>query len=176
MLGPPFGEVSLIPTTASAGSPRPPNTNVGNLSYAHDLNANRASDNTGADTYKAANQLTASPGVSSWSYDGNGNVSNNSAGASLTYNAKLPWRSFPRSCWLSAHGLVRDYLRFRVFYDFSTFPGGCPLIVRGWQGGRRTAVWAVPTAIPSPGCGHTRKVMERTEAPSGRGERQRFPS
>jgi YD repeat-containing protein len=64
------------------------NTKVGNLSYAYDLNGNRTSDNGGSFSYNAANELTASPGVSSWSYDGNGNVSGNSAGVSLSYNAK----------------------------------------------------------------------------------------
>ena len=56
--------------------------------YRYDANGNGCRTDTSACQgaadpyqYNAANELTASPGVSSWSYDGNGNVTGNPAGA-----------------------------------------------------------------------------------------------
>jgi RHS repeat-associated protein len=72
-----------------------PNDGSTTYHYRYDANGNRCRTDTtacqGASDpyqYNATDELTASPGVSSWSYDGDGNVSGNSAGASLSYNSK----------------------------------------------------------------------------------------
>jgi YD repeat-containing protein len=72
-----------------------PNDGSASYHYRYDANGNRCRTDTtgcqgGSDPYQynPANQLTSSPGVSSWSYDGAGNLTGNSAGASLGYNAK----------------------------------------------------------------------------------------
>ncbi len=61
--------------------------------YSYDPNGNRCRTDgqacQGASDpyqYNGADQLTSSPGVSSFSYDGNGNLASSSAGASLNYN------------------------------------------------------------------------------------------
>ena len=61
------------------------------LTYAYDTAGNRCSTATTCDgsyTYNAANELTASPGVASYSWDGNGNETGNAAGVSISYNGK----------------------------------------------------------------------------------------
>lgn len=64
------------------------NTKVGNLSYGYDPAGNRTSDNSGTYSYNPADELTASPGVANWSYDANGNLIGNAAGASISYNSQ----------------------------------------------------------------------------------------
>jgi RHS repeat-associated protein len=61
------------------------------LNYAYDAAGNRCSTGTTCDgtwTYNAANELTASPGVTSYSYDTNGNLTGSSTGGSFTYNSQ----------------------------------------------------------------------------------------
>jgi YD repeat-containing protein len=62
------------------------------LNYSYDANGNRCSTSTTCTSptyqYNAANEVTASPGVGSYTYDGNGNETGSSAGDSFTYNAK----------------------------------------------------------------------------------------
>jgi RHS repeat-associated protein len=61
------------------------------LHYTYDAAGNRCSTGTTCDgswTYNAANELTSSPGVSSYSYDANGSLSGASAGGSFTYNSQ----------------------------------------------------------------------------------------
>ena len=68
--------------TAATGGPG------GNGSYGYDPNGNRTASPVGASTYNADNQLTSSPGVTSYGDDQDGNLVSNSAGASFSYNAK----------------------------------------------------------------------------------------
>jgi RHS repeat-associated protein len=61
------------------------------LHYVYDAAGNRCSTGTSCDgtwTYNAANELTASPGVSSYGYDANGNLTSSSTGGSFTYNSQ----------------------------------------------------------------------------------------
>jgi RHS repeat-associated protein len=62
------------------------------LNYSYDANGNRCATSTTCTSptyqYNAANELTASPGVGSYTYDGNGNETGSAAGDAFTYNAK----------------------------------------------------------------------------------------
>jgi RHS repeat-associated protein len=61
------------------------------LHYVYDAAGNRCSTGTTCDgtwAYNAANELTASPGVSSYRYDANGNLTSSSTGGSFTYNSQ----------------------------------------------------------------------------------------
>lgn len=61
------------------------------LHYVYDGNGNRCSTGTSCDgtwAYNAANELTSSPGVSSYRYDADGNLTGSSVGGSLSYNAQ----------------------------------------------------------------------------------------
>jgi RHS repeat-associated protein len=58
------------------------------LTYGYDGAGNRTSGPGGASTFNSANEITSSPGVSSYAFDSDGNLTSSSAGGSLTYNAR----------------------------------------------------------------------------------------
>lgn len=58
------------------------------LTYGYDAAGNRTSGPGGASTFNGANEITASPGVSSYSFDLDGNLTGSAAGGSLAYNGK----------------------------------------------------------------------------------------